>query len=368
MAAAFYLLMPVVCLDTPVPCQNRSRAFARQLRPRAGATPAYEEPDLQHFDILTPGVQGSIGGDEWHTTFNTHLRARLRRLGSIANGDCGPASAYYAEHGRVATPSQAAKLRQDVTAYSDTTAGQLYYVTHQAGELEQRAADLNQALWKPPLRWVTPDFMTVFGGMTSLNVFLLSHCRDTQGVNVGVRLMTYGHTLMQTDEENCCCVYFQYRSPSQLDHFEAVVDTAGRHRWKIDDPIVQQCLWAAMAKMKMTRSVRDMRQKQLVAAQNRINATNETFQVGDLAWLTVPGQVIDSTTTTLKRLKSKRSAEEGKMLVKIARIHTDDLPGWSLVSLSLQVVLPPLHLLLLSRRLLLLTPPVSSHALTVRRP
>ena len=66
-----------------------------------------------------------------------------------------------------------------------------------------------------------------------------------------------------------------------------------------------------------------MRQKQLVAVQNRINTTNETLQVGEIAWLTVPRQVIDSTTTTLKRLKSKRSAEEGKMLVKIARIHTE---------------------------------------------
>jgi hypothetical protein len=43
-----------------------------------------------------------------------------------------------------------------------------------------------------------------------------------------------------------------------------------------------------MLKAEVSRSVRDMRQKMLTAAHNRIISANETLRQGDCAWLTVP--------------------------------------------------------------------------------
>jgi hypothetical protein len=55
-------------------------------------------------------------------------------------------------------------------------------------------------------------------------------------------------------------------------------------------------------------------------------------RVGDCAWLTVPLEVVSSVVQQLKRKREKLVAEDGKLLVKIARIITathDDTPDFS---------------------------------------
>jgi transposase InsO family protein len=287
--------------------------------------PVVINPTLSGFHILPAGQVGEFVGPEWDRDLVPHVRAWMRRVGSIANGDCGPASAYFVQHGSVATERQADQLRSAVLAWSNTTEGQLYYAEHEVGELQQRPSPLAemQEMWARPLCWVTTEFLTCFGGMLGLNVFLLSRCTSPDGsVHAGVRLVTNGGLLLKTDEANCCCIYFQYKSPEQVGHFEPVRDKQGRHRWRADDQTIQECLWRAMRKGKMARSVRDMRKKQLVAAHNRVNLSNETIQVGDCAWLTVPPEIVSSAVQQLKNRRDKVGAADGKLLVKIARVIT----------------------------------------------
>jgi transposase InsO family protein len=308
----------------------------RTLRQRSTVV---DRPTLTAFSILPPGLVGEFIGPEWDRDLVPQVRAWLRRVGSIANGDCGPASAYFVQHGKAATERQAAQVRSSVFAWSNTAAGQLYYAEHLAGELQQQPGSLSdmQVMWSEPRCWVTPEFMTCFGGMTGQslgqpwNIFLLSRSVSLDSsVHVGIRLVTNGGLLIQTDEANCCCIYFQYRSPEQIGHFEPVRDKQGRYQWRVDDQAVRDCLWKAMQRTKMARSVRDMRKKQLVAAHNRVNLSNETFQVGDCAWLIVPPEVVDSVMAQLKRKRDKINAADGKLLVKIGRIIThDDKAGHS---------------------------------------
>src|ERR1700733_7581879 len=77
-----------------------------------------------------------------------------------------------------------------------------------------------------------------------------------------------------------------------------------------------------MTKTKTARSIADARQKQQVASLNRINASNEKFQVGDVAWLTVPPEVVSMVSRQLQLKEQKIRAGDGKMLVKIGRILT----------------------------------------------
>ena len=138
-------------------------------------------------------------------------------------------------------------------------------------------------------------------------------------MHCGISLQTNGGTLIKTDDANCCCIYFQSRYPSQLGHYETVRDKQGRLLWGADDQVLNDCLWAAMKKTKVARSVRDSRTKMLVAAHNRINISNETFQVGDCAWLIIPSEIVSQVTGRLKK-REVFTAVESKMLVKIARI------------------------------------------------
>jgi hypothetical protein len=291
--------------------------------------PPVETPSLHEFSIIPTGVEGGFDGPEWDNQLGPHVRAWMRRVGCVANGDCGPASAYYVQHGVTATERQAAQMRTDVLRWSQTTDGQTYYARHGAGELSQQPDDLPrvQAMWSEPRRWVTTEFLTCFGGMMGeqTNVFLISRSLSLDGsVHCGLRLVTNGGLLIKTDDANCCCIYFQFKNPEQVGHFEPVRDNRGRHRWAVDDEIVQQCLWKAMLKTKVARSVRDMRQKQQVAALNRINSSNETFDVGDLAWLIVPPEVVNIVTVKLQKRNQKFRAGDGKLLVKIGRIIIQD--------------------------------------------
>ena len=295
------------------------------------------------FDMLTTGEVGALNGTEWDDDHAMGLIPQhLRRVGTIGNGDCGPAAAYYTLHGRAATARQAAQMRADVYKYATSPLGEVYYADHRLGELSQAPEDLPVVLEliKAERRWVTTEFMTLFGGMANLNVFVLVRTTDVERtVSVGIQLVTNGRVLVRSDKEDCVCVYFQHDHNTQVGHFEAVVDNQGRRRWRADDEIVMSVLWRAMDKKRIAVSVRDARNKQLVAAHNRINTTNETFTVGDLAWLTLPpaaAQAVVHKISKAKWWKNKHVADDGKMLVKIGRIHSDVAAGASQSSLPVQ--------------------------------
>ena len=167
---------------------------------------------------------------------------------------------------------------------------------------------------------MSPEFFTTLGGMLHLNIFLLMRTMAAdQTVHCGVSLVTNGGMLIKTDDDNTCCVFFQCTFPSKVGHFEVVVDRSGQSRWQADEPAVE-CLWSCLQKAKAARSVRDMRRKMLIAAQNRADNVNETFQVGDCAWLTVPNEVVNSIASQLQKARERLSAVEAKMLVRIVDI------------------------------------------------
>ena len=135
------------------------------------------------------------------------------------------------------------------------------------------------------------------------------------------------------------CVYFQHDHGTQVGHFEAVVDDQGRRRWCADDEIGTSVLWRAMHKRRIAVSVCDARNKQLVAAHNRINTTNETFMVGNLAWLTLPtaaAQAVVNAMSKQKTWKNRHVADGSKMLVKIGRIYFDVAAEANQSSLTVQ--------------------------------
>jgi hypothetical protein len=309
------------------------------LRPRPPPSPVESSKELRpssRFSILSTGAVGTFEGPEWDDQLIPPIRSWMRRRGCLANGDCGPASAYFVQHGTDATPQQAAQMRTDVLNWSLTSTGQAYYKRHGVGEIDQSPEELSivQAEWAQPYVWVTPEFHTCFGGMMGdcTNVFLI--CRSLNDfddtVHCGIRLVTNGGELIQTNDTNCVCIYFQYTVPYTVGHFEPVQDIHGRHQWKVEDDIVQRCLYRCMVKTRMSRSVNDMRKKQMTAAINRINRTNESFKVGDLAWLLVPQEVVNWVTNQLSSKKEKLRAADGKLLVKIGRVlvqeATEDVP------------------------------------------
>jgi hypothetical protein len=278
--------------------------------------------ELSPFIIQPYGQTGKFTGIEWDRDLGPAVRAWLRPVGGLAQGDCGPASGYGLWKGAIATEREASDMRARVFMWSTTLEGQVYYArclaaTHlHANPLEEMQED-----WQRDGVWVTPEFFTVLGGMLRLNIFMLMRTINADGTtNCGISLRTNGGTLVKTDSEDCCCVYYQSRLRNRIGHFEFVRDKNGKRLWKADDQIVQGCLWPAMIKAQVVQSVRDMRRKMLVAATNRINSVNETFQVGDCAWLTVPEEVVDRVMTRLRNKRDKLAVKEAKLLVRVVRI------------------------------------------------
>jgi hypothetical protein len=229
-----------------------------------------------------------------------------------------------------ATAEQASQFRRQVLEFSHTGEGQVYYADHTLGErrLPPRPLEEMQAVWEQDRMWVSPEFFSVFGGMHKLNVFLLSRTITLDGkVHAGIFLITNGGTLVKTDNDNMCCVYFQSKLPSYVGHFEVVQDAEGRRRWGADDPVLTDCLWPAMCRMGTARSVRDSRQKMLVAAANRINRANETFQVGGYAWLKVPDKIVEEVRNRLRRKRDKEATNVAKLLVKVLEIYNHPADG-----------------------------------------
>jgi hypothetical protein len=161
--------------------------------------------------------------------------------------------------------------------------------------------------------------------MTETNVFMLSRTTQADGdVHCGIRLLTNGGTVINSDDSNCVCVYFQsyWTGIDCTGHWEAVQDKDGLSRWPFDHPTVRDCLWSAAQKMQIARSVHDARKKQLTAAANRVNLANETIEPGDLAWITVPQQLVSRVQAKQKRKRDQAIAAENKMLVRIIRVST----------------------------------------------
>ena len=296
-------------------------------------------PSTDSLSILPVGVREAFREAEWDKQMRPEIRSWLRRVGCIANGDCGPASAYFVQHGMEATAEQAAKMRTAVLLWSETGLGQEDYASHSLQELRQVPADLPtvQEMWSKPRCWVTTEFFTVFGGMIgaqcgyAVNVFVLYRCiRPDSSTGVNVQLVTNGGRLILNDHRNSYCVYFQFKSPQLVGHFEPVCDKNGQHRWRADSQIVQECLFLCMRESKSARASHDARSKMLTAAHNRINVANETLSVGDCAWLTVPDKVAEVAMALLRKGHDKVVVGDGKLLVKIARIHNHDaVPGQS---------------------------------------
>jgi Integrase core domain len=308
---------------------------------RTTTTPASGKPFRPGVHILEPGVEGVLNysGTEWEASLVPQVRAWLRRWGGLANGNCGPATAYALRYGRTATAAQASAIRREVLDWSETGPGQLYYADHALGEIRQVPKPLQevQEVWRKDRQWVSPEFFTCFGGMMKLNVFLLCRTVDKDGdVHCGIALVTNGGTLIKTDEDNICCVYFQSEFPSTIGHFEAVRDTEGRYRWGADDRVLSECLWASMLRTKVARSVRDTRQKMLTAAHNRVNLSNETISIGDCVWLTVPEEVVKAVSSRLKKKRLLDVPEEDKLLVRVGRVVTVPAGGLDHSPLSTQ--------------------------------
>ena len=269
-----------------------------------------------------------LGGAAWEEDDAMgHIPQYLQRVKTLANGDCGPAAAYFALHGQVASTSAAAKVRTAVHTYGTSAEGQVYYAMHQAAELSLRPMDLSVVLGfvEGENKWVTIEFFTLFGGMEGLNVFVLARSEHADGsTTVNITLVTNGRVLVQRDKEDCVCIYFSH-THSGYGHFEAVADKSGRHRWRADDHIVESVLMMALLKKKIAVSVRDARKKQLTAATNRIDAANETIKVGDLAWLIVPAKAAPQVVLSLKKqnkLKNTHLGDDGLLLVKIGGVHS----------------------------------------------
>jgi transposase InsO family protein len=317
------------------PTLPRSKARASGLKP----PPRLFQPDKQQvqqrdtqgMSILNPGHTSRFWEKEWSRDLVPQIEHMLRRSGTIADGNCGPATAWGLLHGRTSTPEQASSLREEVLEWSNTTAGQSYYSRHASQEMNQPPWPLVevQAEWEQDRVWVSPEFFTCFGGMHEFNVFLLMRSASMDGTtHTGIKLITNGGTLVKEDRTNMCCVYFQVqRLNGRLGHFEVVEDSNGKRLWDADDPVLTDCLWPAMIKAKTSRSIRDSRRKMLVAAANRIDRANQSFQVGDCAWLTIPEEVVKATQQALNNKAEREAARDGKLLVKVIRIDSHAADG-----------------------------------------
>jgi hypothetical protein len=89
--------------------------------------------------------------------------------------------------------------------------------------------------------------------------------------------------------------------------------------WRHDDPTVQQCLLVAAQAMKLQVTRRQQVSKMLMAAQNRINNTNEVIQEGDIVWLCVPDKVIAAVKQQLRKTMEQQYTDR-KMLVKVRKV------------------------------------------------
>ena len=310
--------------------QPDSAPFSMQLRSRALSATM----DTSRMSILAPGVRGNFEVEEWDGYTGPQVRLHMRRIGTIANGDCGPAAAYFALHGRTATEEQAAELRDSVYKFSHTTEGQAYWADYLLHEQQQLPEELPvyQRMWARPREWVTIDFMTMFGGWAGLNVWVLRQGLDASGKrSCAVCLVTYGRHLIKEDSANTCCVYFQVKYGSLSGHFEAVVDAKGRHRWQADDPTVKEVLLHAFEYSNLSVVAEDMRLKSLKAEMKRTDAKNEKLEVGDLAWLFLEDAVIKRAIKQMEKDKRRIPAEpERKILVKIAEVKDEPAkPGVS---------------------------------------
>ena len=147
---------PVAAVDDDDIEQHGVAAFSMQLRSRAPSTAM----DTSPFSILPPGQKGEFEAEERDQYTGSQVRHHMRRVGTIANGDCGPAAAYYALHGRTATEEQAAALRDSAYQFSLTSRGQAYWADHLVHEQQQIPEPLPtyQKMWAKPREWVTVDF------------------------------------------------------------------------------------------------------------------------------------------------------------------------------------------------------------------
>lgn len=305
------------------PSSEKLAAASTTLR-RSSARVNHNEPELRFLRI---GAAGEFDQPEWARDLGPAVRKLLRPVGCIVNGDCGPATAHTLQFHQTASVQSASEMRRRVLDWSLTTAGQQYYANHSEAEVRQVPAPLDrmQEIWRTERAWVTTEFFSCFGGMNKLNVFMLSRTINREGaVHCGIFIITNGGTLVQTDDENCVCIHYQSKWPEDIGHWEPVQDRQRKWRWSVDSEVVQNCLWLACQRLKVSRSVRDSRKKMLVAANNRINSSNEVINQGDFAWLTVPDAVVKSVAGRIRRRKGAalQIAAEHKMLVKVSRVYT----------------------------------------------
>ena len=88
---------PIPSVTAPPASVTLSRLRSRTAMPQSMPV----EPDLVNFDMLRAGESGSFIGTWWDKSLGPEIRQRMRRVGSIANGDCGPATAFFARYQRL---------------------------------------------------------------------------------------------------------------------------------------------------------------------------------------------------------------------------------------------------------------------------
>ena len=296
-----------------------------QLLARANSSDS--EDAFRQLDILQPaGAVGRFHDPGWARSLGEIVAEQLRPVATLAQGDCGPAAAWTSLNGKVATVDDAVVLRKALLEWTSTKAGERYYNACAVDEKVQLPGSLKnvQEECQGPREWVSHDWFTCFGGMMGLNVFVLSKIIWPTSLGYGIRLVTNGGALIEADYANTIAVYFQAVMPTaaertQRGHWESVQDINGGHLWHHSDSVVQHCLLVAAQRMRLDIIRKQMTDKHLKAAQNRVNRHNEKIDVGDCVWLTMPQQVINEAKTMLRKRKEKRHTES-KMLVKVVRI------------------------------------------------
>ena len=232
-----------------------------------GVAPTRTSP-LARLSIQPPGVTGAFNQPEWQRDLGVDLTRYFRPEGCLANGDCGPATVFALENGgKVATAPEAQRMRQKVVEWCRSDAGKKYYAAHRNAEPNQKGPPLEEMVeaWAVDKEYVTQEFMTCFGGMHNVNVFMLARIIDRDGnVSCGIYIMTNGGTLVQTDKDNCVCVYYQSRWREDgpiYGHWQPVQDLQKNHVWSVSDPQIQDCLWQACIHKGVARRVVDERKK-----------------------------------------------------------------------------------------------------------
>jgi hypothetical protein len=284
--------------------------------------------------ILLPGERCGFDDPEaWQAQLHRAVKEMLSVEGTLAQGDCGPASGSRLVTGRVATEAAAAQCRCEVTAYGRSAAGVAYYKHCQSQTSEQVPASLEQVLadTSKPRADVHHEWFTLFGGLHGLNVFVFTKlinlmARDGDQTTYGIQLVTNGGTLVKEEHENTVAVYYQGRIDCDSvvgvhGHYEAVVanDEEGSYVWRYDHPVVKDCLLPALQSVELRHTRAKAIAKQLRASSARIDAHNDVISDGDCVWLTVPQKVVDSVRTS-RRLHDEQRHCVPKMLCKVARV------------------------------------------------